>query len=93
VIKRIIWLFLILLTAAAASVVYWLQDANQFKPDIEALIAEHSDVKIHINGDLSWQLWPPLTLQVENITAVQSGTDIAAARLDLKVDLSAMCAT
>lgn len=89
-IKRIIWLILILLTAAAASVVYWLQDANQFKPDIEALIAEHSDVKIQINGDLSWQLWPPLTLQVENITAVQSGTDIAAARLDLKVDLSAM---
>ena len=89
-VKSLIWLILVVIAAVIIGAFIWVQDANQFKPDIEALIAEHSDAGLKINGDLSWQLWPPLTLNVEDIVATQPDRDISAGRLDLKVDLSAM---
>ena len=61
-VKSLIWLILVVIAAVIIGAFIWGQDANQFKPDIEALIAEHSDAGLKINGDLSWQLWPPLTL-------------------------------
>ena len=88
--KRIIWVLFAVVAAFGVAVVYLIQDANRFKPDIEALIAEQSDVQVRIGGDLAWSLWPPLTLKVADIVATQDGLTVEAGELALKMDMSAM---
>ena len=43
---------LVLLVIAA----WWLQDANNLKPELQTLIAEQSGYTARFNGNLRWQL-------------------------------------
>lgn len=69
---------------------FWLQDANRLKPELEALIAQHTNYTARINGDVRWDLFPPLHLQIEQLDLQGDGQNIEAAGLDLSMDLSAM---
>ena len=89
-VKRIFWFLFVVVAGVASAAVYIAQDANRFKPEIEALIAENSAFEVSIDGDLAWQLWPPVTLHVENVVARNDTQTINAASLDLKADLSAI---
>ncbi|MCH8141233.1 MAG: AsmA family protein, partial [Proteobacteria bacterium] len=51
---------LALLAITGGAIFYFTQDANRFKPELEALIAEQTGVPVQIEGDLAWRLWPPL---------------------------------
>ena len=68
----------------------YLQDANRLKPEIETLIAAHSGYTVHIEGELSWQLFPPLMLKATALRTEPEDVDLYIAELQLDMDLSAM---
>lgn len=72
--KIIVALVLILVVGAVALV--FLVDPNMFKPRIES-IARDQGVELNINGNLGWQLWPALGVQVNDIrvAALESPED------------------
>lgn len=59
-------LALILLLVLTVMAFVFLVDANRFKPRIEA-IAKNQGIALHINGDLSWDLWPSLGVAVNDV--------------------------
>jgi AsmA protein len=59
-------LALILLLVLTVMAFVFLVDANRFKPHIEA-IAKTQGIALHINGDLSWDLWPSLGVAVNDV--------------------------
>ena len=87
---RILGFSFALLLAVAVGAYFFLQDANRLKPELEALIAENSDYTARFSGDITWQLFPPLKLRMQNVVLSSAEETIEAADLDLKMDLSAM---
>ncbi len=82
---------LVALVLVSGGVILWLlQDANRFKPELEALITDATDMDFKINGDLSWQLWPPVTLSGADITFGDPDTDYRLGAIGLKADLVAL---
>lgn len=76
----------VLAAAGAAAGVYLLQDPNRFKPQLEALIERQSGIPLTIGGDLSWRLWPPLSLSAAGLSARHQGQDWQVGRLTLELD-------
>ncbi|MDZ7670277.1 MAG: hypothetical protein U5Q16_12960 [Gammaproteobacteria bacterium] len=76
----------VLAAAGAAAGVYLLQDPNRFKPELEALIERQSGIPLTIGGDLSWRLWPPLSLSAAGLSARHQGQDWQVGRLTLELD-------
>jgi len=83
-------LIVVLLLAIGAGLVLLAQDANRLKPELEALLAEYSDYRVQIQGDVRWQLFPPLILHVSGLRGENDERTIDIATLDLKVDLSSI---
>ncbi len=69
------------------AVAWFFQDANRFKPEIEAFIEEQTGAKVDIGGDLSWRFFPPLGLNAEGISAEYEGDQYQLAELVLDLDL------
>src|SRR6056297_259568 len=59
----------VVLALGGAAAYALLQDANRFKPRLEALIETQTGVPLRINGDLAWRLWPPVSLSAEDLQA------------------------
>ncbi len=76
----------VLAAAGAAAGVYLLQDPNRFKPELEAMIERQSGIPLTIGGDLSWRLWPPLSLSAAGLSARHQGQDWHVGRLTLELD-------
>ena len=91
--RRILTIALSLVLLGAAFVVYWIQDANRFKPELEALIEEQAGVPVKINGDLAWRLFPPLSLTAQSITATDGEQQWSAAHLALDIDVMTIVRT
>jgi AsmA-like protein len=90
VLGRIFGILLALVVALAIGAYFYLQDANRLKPEIEQLISEQSGYTTRIDGDISWSLFPPLSLNVADVNLSKTDEDITAGTLQLNVDLSAM---
>lgn len=78
---------LALLAIIGGAIFYFTQDANRFKPELEALIAEQTGVPVQIEGDLAWRLWPPLLLTAEKLSAEHEGRQWQLGRLALDIDV------
>lgn len=89
-ISRILGFTLALVVAVVLVAFYWIQDANNLKPELQALIAANSEYSARFNGDLTWSLFPPLHLQAHDVTLSSPEEEITAASIDLRMDLSAM---
>lgn len=92
-VKRILLILLWIVLLGGGFVFYWVQDANRIKPELEQLIEEQAGIPVSIGGDLSWSLFPPLTLEAEQITARYEGQDWSAERLSLDIDLMTVLRT
>lgn len=60
---------LVILFALIAATIAWLfiaLDANQYKPQLQALAAERG-LALTIDGDIGWQLWPDIALEFEGV--------------------------
>jgi AsmA protein len=88
-VKLIKWLVivlvaLVLLLVLGIIVVASVVDPNDYKPDIIDQVKKHTGRDLLIEGDLSWQLWPPIGISVGktqlNNTPAFGGT--AMLRLD-----------
>ncbi|XOV84038.1 MAG: hypothetical protein ACFHXK_02760 [bacterium] len=90
VLGRIFGILLALVVALAIGAYVYLQDANRLKPEIERLISEQSGYTTQINGNLSWSLFPPLSLNVADVNLSRTDEAITAGTLQLNMDLSAM---
>jgi AsmA protein len=63
---KVLVVLLLLLVLAAAALFVWL-DPNVFKPRIKALAAEQG-IALEMAGDISWQFWPSLGVEVADIS-------------------------
>lgn len=77
---------IVVAAAGAAAAAYVLQDPNRFKPQLEALIARQSGVPLKIGGDLSWRLWPPVSLAAAELSADHQGRQWHVGRVTLALD-------
>lgn len=77
----------VLLVVSGATLALLLQDANRFKPRLETLVEAQTGVPVEIAGDLSWRLWPPLTLNARDLIADHEGRSWQAGELTLHLDL------
>ncbi|MFU8815991.1 MAG: AsmA family protein [Pseudomonadales bacterium] len=77
----------VVLAVSAVALLLLLQDANRFKPQLQSLIEDQTGVPVQIAGDLSWRLWPPLSLSAEDVSANHEGQAWQVGRLSLKLDL------
>ncbi len=87
------WLFMLaigLAVAVSAAAWYLLSDPNSLKPELTRIIEERTGVPVAINGDLGWQLWPPLRLNAGDITATHEGSEYAVEALRLNLDLQSV---
>jgi len=83
-IKRLLKILvaLVLLVVLAAVALVFVFDPNVFKPRIESL-AKEQGVHLNIDGNLGWQLWPALGVEVNGIrVAAESAPDDEIARLE-----------
>ena len=76
--------------AVFVAVYFYLQNTDRLKANIETLIAEQAELEVKINGDLHWQLLPPLTLHIENLQVTDDATLARISSVDMQLDLSAM---
>lgn len=59
----------VLIALIVGGLVWILSDPNRFKPEILALIAEQTGLKVRIDGELAWRLWPPVQLVATDVAA------------------------
>ncbi len=89
-------ILLALVIAVALGAFFWIQDANRLKPEITALLNNNTDYQVELNGDLAWQLFPPLKLNIADLTAVRETPEhrdyqkIEASSIALDLDVSAI---
>ncbi len=57
---------LVLLVVIAAVALVFVFDPNMFKPRLEAMAREQG-IELNIDGNLGWQLWPALGVEVNDI--------------------------
>ena len=83
--------FLVLLVVVAGAGVLWaLQDANRFKPELEALIADNTGLEVELKGDLEWKLWPPVMLAGESIAFSDEETAYEIGQVGVRADLMSL---
>ena len=75
---KIVVVLVLLLVIAAVALVFLL-DPNVFKPRLEAMAREQG-IELQINGNLGWQLWPALGVELNDIqvAALQAPEDTIA---------------
>ncbi|WP_198147332.1 AsmA family protein [Gilvimarinus polysaccharolyticus] len=71
-IVKVLVVLLLLVVLAAAALFFWL-DPNIFKPRIKALAANQG-IALEIAGDLSWQFWPSIGIEVADISVAALST-------------------
>ena len=76
-IKIFLSLALIGMLSVVAGLAWITSDPEKFKPQLSLLIEERSGLKLRINGDLNWEIFPSLRLSVSDIKADWSDTSAA----------------
>ena len=84
---------LVLLVIVAGVALYLLQDPNRFKPELVKIIEAQTGVPVRIDGDLSWKLFPPISLSAQKISADYEGTEYTLGSLILDVNLMSVIQT
>lgn len=86
VVRFALILAFVLAAAGAAAAAYVLHDPNRFRPEIETLIARQTGVPVRIAGDLSWSLWPSVSLAAGDVSAEQDGRAWSVSALTIGLD-------
>ncbi|MEM6709593.1 MAG: AsmA family protein, partial [Pseudomonadota bacterium] len=76
-----------LLAVAVGAGLWLLKDPNRFKPELEALIRDTAGMEVSFDGDLSWQLWPPVVLKGESIRFEDESTRYELAAFGVRANL------
>ena len=87
------WLLMLVIglaIALAGAAWFLLSDPNALKPELSRIIEERTGVPVAINGELSWQLLPPLTLTAAEISAEHEGSNYSLGALRLDLDLQSV---
>lgn len=84
---RVFLVIIVVVLLAAAGALVWLTgDANRFKPQIEAELSRLAERDVKLNGDLSWQLFPPVTLSAKDVVASDDESVITVGELQADID-------
>ncbi|MCH8499886.1 MAG: AsmA family protein [Marinobacter sp.] len=66
-----------LLLVLAVGVVLFILDPNDFKPQIEKAVSDHTNLELRLEGDISWSLIP-LGIEVNEVEVLLEGERFAA---------------
>ncbi len=84
----VILLWLILL--GGGFVFYWIQDPNRFKPELEELLETRTGARVELGGNLSWRLWPTVSLTAEAVSADYQERSWYAARISADLVITSL---
>lgn len=84
----VIGVLIALLVVAAGGLLWALKDPNRFKPELQSLIQQTTGMDIALDGDLSWQLWPPVVLQGTDIGFEDDDTVYRLGSVGVKANLT-----
>ncbi len=91
ILLSIVGVIAVLVVVVGGLLAWVLGNPNQFKPELTALIEDQTGLKIRIDGDLAWRLWPPVQLLAAGVSADWDDPDQApllqVAELRLDADL------
>ncbi|MFK7913524.1 MAG: AsmA family protein [Pseudomonadales bacterium] len=79
-----------LLAVVAAGLLWALKDPNRFKPELQSLIKQSTGMDIALDGDLSWQLWPPVVLKGADIRFEDEETAYRLGAVGVKANLMSL---
>jgi hypothetical protein len=79
-----------LIVVLALALAWWLRDPNRLKPQLEAVLTDQTGYPIAIEGDLSWSLFPPVTLTAHSIVTDLDGDRLHIGSLALDVALMSL---
>ncbi|MGI9325817.1 MAG: AsmA family protein [Pseudomonadales bacterium] len=79
---------LALLAAVGGGLLWALKDPNRFKPELQSLIQETTGMDVALDGDLSWQLWPPVVLKGTDIGFEDEETRYRIGSVGVKANLT-----
>lgn len=84
---RVFLVIVVIAVLAAVGALVWLTgDANRFKPQIEAELSRLSEREVKLNGDLSWKLFPPVTLSARDVIASDDESVVTVGELQADLD-------
>ena len=90
IMRRILFIALALLVGVAGLVVWFVQDANRFKPALMAQVARETGIHVEVRGDLAWRFMPRLWLAAERLHAVHDGRTWSLDRLVVRPDIASL---
>ena len=67
--KKFLAVLVLLLAASAAAFAYFFGDAERLRQPLQTYFSERSGLPVRIEGELAWQLLPPLQLRITNLQA------------------------
>ena len=88
--RRILFIALALLVVVAGLVVWFVQDANRFKPALMAQMARETGIHVEVRGDLAWRFMPRLWLAAEGLHAVHDGRTWSLDWLLVRPDIASL---
>ncbi len=91
--RRVLFIALAVLVSVAGVVVWFVQDANRFKPALVAQLERVTGIHVEVRGDLAWRFKPGLWLTAEGLHATQAGRAWSVERLALRPDVVSLVRT
>ncbi len=79
-----------LVVAVGIGLTWMLKDPNRFKPELETLIEQNTGMRVSLDGDLDWQLWPPVMLTAQDVAFEDDESVYQLERLALAARLGAL---
>ena len=86
---RLLQFVVILLIGAAGLLYLLLENPNEFKQEISDAVSANTPYELKINGDLAWRYWPPVAIEISDVSLLASDSEPLATfdRLEIDVDL------
>ena len=87
---RLLVILLIIVALAAGGVFFLLENPDQFKNQITRITESGTGYRIKINGELSWRYWPPIAINVNDLSLARGDEAPFAEFETMSIDVALM---
>lgn len=87
IMRRILIIALAVLVLAAGFVLWFVRDADRFKPALVTQLERATGIEVEVRGDLAWRFMPDLWLTAAGLHAIHEGRAWSVERLAVRPDV------
>lgn len=87
---RLLLIVVVLLALAAGGVFFLLENPDRFKSQITQVTERSTGYRMTIDGELSWRYWPPIAINVNNLSLARGDDSPFAEFETMSVDVDLM---